>query len=115
MDARVVDVPMAYNPTFVMLSSLKPLFFNSLKKLLLTLDIGSQSNAHHEPPPRSEATRVPHAYACGGRLDGVVGRPALGLYSALSRSLEEFDRIAIRVLEQDLLATRPYDNIVAEA
>ena len=31
LDSRVVDVPMAYNPTFVMLSSLKPLFFNSLK------------------------------------------------------------------------------------
>jgi hypothetical protein len=31
LDSRVVYVPMAYNPTFVMLSSLKPLFFNSLK------------------------------------------------------------------------------------
>ena len=31
LDSRGVDVPMAYNPTFVMLSSLKPLFFNSLK------------------------------------------------------------------------------------
>jgi len=30
-DSRVVDLPMAYNPTFVMLSFLKPLFFNSLK------------------------------------------------------------------------------------
>jgi hypothetical protein len=29
LDSRVVDVPMAYNPTFVMLSSLNPLFFNS--------------------------------------------------------------------------------------
>jgi len=28
LDSRVVDVPMAYNPTFVMLSSWKPLFFN---------------------------------------------------------------------------------------
>jgi hypothetical protein len=34
LDSRVVDVPMAYNPTFVMLSSLKPLFLNSLKKEL---------------------------------------------------------------------------------
>ena len=34
MDSRVVDVPMAYNATFVMLSSLKPLFFNSLKYAL---------------------------------------------------------------------------------
>jgi hypothetical protein len=34
LDSRVVDVPMAYNPTFVMLSSLKPLFFNSLKNEL---------------------------------------------------------------------------------
>ena len=34
LDSRVVDVPMAYNPTFVILSSLKPLFFNSLKNEL---------------------------------------------------------------------------------
>jgi hypothetical protein len=27
LDSRVVDVPMAYNPTFVILPSLKPLFF----------------------------------------------------------------------------------------
>jgi hypothetical protein len=27
----VVDVPMAYNPTFVTLSSLKPFFFNGLQ------------------------------------------------------------------------------------
>jgi len=32
LDSRVVDVPMAYNPTFVMLSSFKPLYLNSLKK-----------------------------------------------------------------------------------
>src|SRR5262245_58228522 len=32
LDARVVDVPMMYHPTFVMLSSLQPLFFNSLQK-----------------------------------------------------------------------------------
>jgi hypothetical protein len=31
LDSRVVDLPMAYNPTFVVLSSLEPLFFNSLK------------------------------------------------------------------------------------
>ena len=31
LDSRVVDLLMAYNPTFVMLSFLKPLFFNSLK------------------------------------------------------------------------------------
>ena len=34
LDSRVVDVPMAYNPTCVMLSSLKPLFFNKLKNEL---------------------------------------------------------------------------------
>jgi hypothetical protein len=34
LDSRVVDVLMAYNPTFVMLSFLKPLFFNSLKNAL---------------------------------------------------------------------------------
>ena len=31
LDSRGVDVLMAYNPTFVILSSLKSLFFNSLK------------------------------------------------------------------------------------
>jgi len=31
LDSRVVDLPMAYNPTFVILSFLKPLFFNSFK------------------------------------------------------------------------------------
>ena len=34
LDSRVVDVPMAYNPTFVMLSSLKLLLFKSLKNAL---------------------------------------------------------------------------------
>jgi hypothetical protein len=34
LDSRVVDELMAYNPTFVILSSLKPLFFNSLKNEL---------------------------------------------------------------------------------
>ena len=34
LDSRGVDVPMAYNLTFVMLSSLKPLFFNNLKNEL---------------------------------------------------------------------------------
>ena len=34
LDSRVVDVPMAYDPPFVMPSSLKPLFFNSLKHKL---------------------------------------------------------------------------------
>jgi hypothetical protein len=31
LDSRVVDVPMVYHPTFVMLCSWKPLFFNALK------------------------------------------------------------------------------------
>jgi hypothetical protein len=31
LDSRVVDVPMAYNPTFVTLSSLKPFFCNGLQ------------------------------------------------------------------------------------
>jgi hypothetical protein len=31
LDSRAVDLPMAYNPTFVILSSLKALFFNSFK------------------------------------------------------------------------------------
>jgi hypothetical protein len=31
LDSRVVDVPMVYHPTFVMLYSLKSFFFNGLK------------------------------------------------------------------------------------
>jgi hypothetical protein len=31
LDSRDVDVPMAYNLTFVLLSSLKPFFFKNLK------------------------------------------------------------------------------------
>ena len=31
LDSRVVDWPMAYNSTFIILSSLKSLFFHSLK------------------------------------------------------------------------------------
>ena len=34
LDSRVVDVPRAYNRTFVMRSSLKPFFCNSLQKEL---------------------------------------------------------------------------------
>jgi len=34
LDSRVVDVPMAYDPPFVMLSSLKPLFVNRPEKEL---------------------------------------------------------------------------------
>jgi len=34
LDSRVVDVTMAYNPPFVMRSSLKPFFFNGLKHKL---------------------------------------------------------------------------------
>jgi hypothetical protein len=38
LDSRVVDVSMAYPPTLVILSSLKPLFFNGLKNELRFLD-----------------------------------------------------------------------------
>ena len=38
LDSRVLDLPMAYNPIFVMLSSSKPLFFNSLKNELCFSD-----------------------------------------------------------------------------
>ena len=38
LDSRVLDVLMAYNPTFVLLSSLKLLFFNSLKNDLCFSD-----------------------------------------------------------------------------
>ena len=34
LDSRGMEVPMAYTPAFVMLSSLKPLFVNSLKNEL---------------------------------------------------------------------------------
>ncbi len=39
-DSRGVDLSMAYNPTFVILSSSKPLFFNSLKPTV-SLDVTS--------------------------------------------------------------------------
>jgi hypothetical protein len=38
LDFRVVDVPMASNPTFAMLSSVKPFFFNSFKNELCFSD-----------------------------------------------------------------------------
>jgi hypothetical protein len=38
LDSKVVDLSMAYNPTFVILSFFKPLFFNSLKNALRFLD-----------------------------------------------------------------------------
>ena len=38
LDSGVVDVPMVYNRTFVLLSSLKPLFFNGLKNALCFSD-----------------------------------------------------------------------------
>jgi hypothetical protein len=34
LDSRVVDLPMSYNPIVATLSSLKPFFFNGLKKEL---------------------------------------------------------------------------------
>ena len=41
-ESRVVDVPMAYNLTFVMLSSLKPLCFHSLKhELCFSVNAGA--------------------------------------------------------------------------
>ena len=51
LDSRGVNVPMAYNPFFVLLSSMKPLFFNSL-----TL-IGSKYSVN--PCPTSEAKAFP--------------------------------------------------------
>ena len=38
----------------------------------------------------------------------------LALHLVLSRSLEEFHKNAIEIFEQEMLAARPYDNIVAE-
>jgi len=40
LDSRVVDVSTAYHPTLVILSSLKPLFFNRFKNELRFLDNG---------------------------------------------------------------------------
>jgi hypothetical protein len=40
LDSRVVDLSTAYHPTLVILSSLKPLFFNRLKDELRFLDNG---------------------------------------------------------------------------
>ena len=45
LDSRVVDVPMAYNSTLVMRSSLKPLLFNSLKN-----EVRFSGNAGAEAP-----------------------------------------------------------------
>ena len=38
LDSRVVDLAMSYNPVFVILSSLKPLFFRDLKNELRLSD-----------------------------------------------------------------------------
>ena len=38
VDSRGVDLTMSYNPIFVMISSLKPLFFNGLKNAQRFLD-----------------------------------------------------------------------------
>jgi len=38
LDSRVVDMPMASTPNFVMLSSLKPLFINGLKNAVCFSD-----------------------------------------------------------------------------
>ena len=38
LDYRVVGMPRASNPNFVLISSLKPLFFNGLKKALCFWD-----------------------------------------------------------------------------
>ena len=43
---------MAYNPTFVILSSLKPLFFNSLKNELRFSD-----NVEHKTPESNKSVR----------------------------------------------------------
>ena len=59
LDSRVVNLPMAYNPFFVLLSSMKPLFFNSL-----TL-IGSKYSVN--PCPTSEAKAFPSKSCSSGR------------------------------------------------
>ena len=50
MDSRGVDLPMAYNPTFVILSSLKLLFFNSLK-----MSYDSWTTLEHKTPESNKS------------------------------------------------------------
>jgi len=53
LDSRVVDVPMAYNPTFVMLSSLQPFFLKSLQKeLCFSAHAGAYDPGIQEERPR---------------------------------------------------------------
>jgi integrase/recombinase XerD len=50
LDSRVVDVPMSSNPTFVTLSSLKPLFFNGLK-----ISCDSRTTLEHKTPESNKS------------------------------------------------------------
>src|SRR5262249_15279530 len=50
LDSRVVDVPMASNLTFVMLSSWKALFFNTLK-----MTCASRTTREHKSPESNKS------------------------------------------------------------
>jgi hypothetical protein len=50
LDSRAVDLPMAYKPIFVLLSFLKPLLFNNLKKELRFSD-----NWEHTTPESNKS------------------------------------------------------------
>src|SRR4029450_5392428 len=50
LDSRVVDVPMTYNSTFVMLSSLKSLFFSSRK-----MSHDSRTLVEHKTPESNKS------------------------------------------------------------
>jgi hypothetical protein len=52
LDSRVVDVPMASNPTFVTLFSLKPFFFKALK-----MRCDSRTTLEHKPPESNKSVR----------------------------------------------------------
>jgi hypothetical protein len=64
VDARVVEVPRAYTPTFVMLSSVKPFFFHRLKNDVCcsdnagASDPGIQEERQHDAEPPQVADAV---------------------------------------------------------
>src|SRR4029453_9396608 len=67
LDSRVVDVPMTYNSTFVMLSSLKSLFFSSRK-----MSHDSRTLVEHKTP-ESNKSEVKKSYMRRRRGDPRIG------------------------------------------
>src|SRR5215831_20837696 len=58
LDSRVVDVPMVYHPTFVMLYSLKSFFVNGLKNESLFSDNVGASDPGIQQERRSHSARL---------------------------------------------------------